>query len=161
MLLLRNFFFTKSLKIPKGFIRSCKLEKDRHHNDQRKNDKKKHIVVENTMHRELKIEQYEFHYLIPAVNSMWPRRVNNWNMSHQLIWDFTTEALLIKFWNPFLCNSKPGEPHYIYPYLSLEIDISVETIISLLFMKYFFPCCHAFLTLYLEFKNHNIYYNTM
>ena len=123
--------------------------------------KKKHIVVENTMHRELKIEQYEFHYLIPAVNSMWPRRVNNWNMSHQLIWDFTTEALLIKFWNPFLCNSKPGEPHYIYPYLSLEIDISVETIISLLFMKYFFPCCHAFLTLYLEFKNHNIYYNTM
>jgi hypothetical protein len=55
MLLSRIFFFTKSLKIPKGFIRSCKLEKDRHHNDQRKNDKKKpHIVVENTMHRELK-----------------------------------------------------------------------------------------------------------
>ena len=35
--------FKKSLKIPKGVIRIRKSKKDRQHNDQKKNDKRKTI----------------------------------------------------------------------------------------------------------------------
>ena len=54
----RDGIWKEKFEDTKGATRSRKSKKDRHHNDQMKNDKGMKMIYK-TLHRELKIEQHE------------------------------------------------------------------------------------------------------